>query len=422
MSSSPAQVFAVVCAAENVKNLKSALSERSVFARHIEKVGGDYVLHTTVPWSNPTPATDAPDSSTSTTKELPKDLQDLPAPHSITSRKAAATKQQNAPANPLTAFLTRFLTLHPSPNDLATLLKTAPKRCDIYPPLLLLAASAFSEPEWKRYIGTHELFLPELAAALGVSHIARNAPIHASTVMRSPSGLEFLYPAGYRSPDSFDSALWVTTTQNGIRQTWAPEHTMFSRGNVKEKARVLNFPGIKGQEVVDLYAGIGYFVFSYVKAGAKRVYGWEINPWSVEALRRGAEMNGWKVRVVKAGEHWEEVQNGDDVKVVVFEESNEEAVGRLGDKKVGHVNMGLLPTSKGAYEAATRLLEEGGFAHVHENIAEDQVEEMKGTIAGEFGKISGRRFECGHVEKVKTFAPEVWHCVYDVQAVGDGSG
>jgi tRNA wybutosine-synthesizing protein 2 len=196
---------------------------------------------------------------------------------------------------------------------------------------------------------------------------------------------------------------------------------MFSRGNVKEKARVLNFPGIKGQEVVDLYAGIGYFVFSYVKAGAKRVYGWEINPWSVEALRRGAEMNGWKVRVVKAGENWEDRQDGDEIKVVVFEESNEEAVGRLGNKKVGHVNMGLLPTSKGAYEAATVLLEEGGFAHVHENIAEDQVEDMKGTIAGEFGKISGRRFECGHVEKVKTFAPEVWHCVYDVQAVGEGS-
>ena len=38
----------------------------------------------------------------------------------------------------------------------------------------------------------------------------------------------------------------------------------------------------------DLYAGIGYFAFSYAKAGVGKVLCWEINPWSVDGLRRGA--------------------------------------------------------------------------------------------------------------------------------------
>ena len=70
------------------------------------------------------------------------------------------------------------------------------------------------------------------------------------------------------------------------KQTWAPKHTMFSRGNIKEKARVLNLakqptaglePGLENTDpeartmAVDLYAGIGYFTFSY--AASQRIRG-----------------------------------------------------------------------------------------------------------------------------------------------------
>ncbi|KAK6858721.1 S-adenosyl-L-methionine-dependent methyltransferase [Apiospora arundinis] len=82
---------------------------------------------------------------------------------------------------------------------------------------------------------------------------------------------------------------------------------MFRRGNIKEKARVLSFheptdPSLHHRAMslgelcnkwaVDMYAGIGYFVFSYAELGM-RVLCWELNPWSVEGLRRGALANGW---------------------------------------------------------------------------------------------------------------------------------
>ena len=135
---------------------------------------------------------------------------------------------------------------------------------------------------------------------------------NSENILRSPVNLTPLYgdfgstptPQTISNPTATDfaNALWVTARQNGIWQTWAPLYTMFSRGNVREKARILNLPTLTtgldtASAAVDLYAGIGYFAFSYRKSsqalekGIKQVLCWEINPWSVEGLRRGAEMN-----------------------------------------------------------------------------------------------------------------------------------
>lgn len=262
-------------------------------------------------------------------------------------------------------------------------------------------------------------------------------------ILRSPSGLLMLH--GDFGPDfigdeptekDFEEAFWVSTKQNGIEQVWAPRWTMFSRGNVKEKARVLGFhdpsstsEGGKreiGKEerrnwtAVDLYAGIGYFVFSYVGMGVGRIVGWELNGWSVEGLRRGAVANGWKIRVVRKGEVVEEVGNE---RIVVFLESNVEAERRLeiikGLGTVKHVNCGFLPTSEPTWKAALNILGEDGWLHLHENVGIADVERRKGEIAGMFGswlkeQADERKVTVEHVEFVKTFAPDVWHCVFDV--------
>lgn len=194
---------------------------------------------------------------------------------------------------------------------------------------LLLPASVFTAPAaWaQRYASLtnveREKLYESIALSfrpLGVTHVALNAPIESTNSstgtenrMRSPVGLVPLYgdfgPA-VQIPDNlnFKEAFWVQTVQNGgIVQCWAPLYTMFSRGNVVEKARILGmgnrFDGLDasslgGQHVgdisvVDLYAGIGYFSFSYLKRGVKRVWGWELNAWSVEGLRRGCLKNGW---------------------------------------------------------------------------------------------------------------------------------
>jgi tRNA wybutosine-synthesizing protein 2 len=308
-----------------------------------------------------------------------------------------------------------------------------------------------------------------------VTHLAVNEgiPLHkdgeeAENVRRSPSGLKLLFgdfgPAGVVGEEGdeekepterdFEEAFWVGTKQNGIVQTWAPRWTMFSRGNVKEKARVLGFKrpysvkrgggggggggGGRGRGgdrwAVDMYAGIGYFVFSYAKLGM-RVLCWEINPWSVEGLRRGALANKWTVRVVQ-GEDLKlsmEALLASGEQIVIFLESNERAGERIQEaqarglvRDIEHVNGGFLPTSEPVWRSAwemTGLTEEAAWLHLHENVGVEDITSRRMSIQGMFEAwaaedgSSGRRRRVPrveHVEQVKTFAPGVWHCVFDV--------
>lgn len=359
-----------------------------------------------------------------------------------------------------------------------------PKRWVVYTPLLLLPSGSFSSGGWGELFGVlgderkSVLFgriLESVAKREGkrLSRLAVNKGIpfygvgkeeggeeeggeREENVLRSPSGLLMLH--GDFGPDfkgnddddggpiekDFKEAFWVCTKQNGIEQVWAPRWTMFSRGNVKEKARILGFHDaasvplsttigslrmekriVAKREranwtVIDLYAGIGYFVFSYVGMGVGRVIGWELNGWSVEGLRRGAVANAWSVRVIR---HDERLRELGDEKITVFLESNIEAEQRLQRMDnlgmVKHVNCGFLPTSEPTWKLALSILTGDGWLHLHENVGVGDVERRKEDIEsmlrdwlGE--REDGRKLVVQHVEFVKTFAPGVWHCVFDV--------
>ncbi|OKL56309.1 hypothetical protein UA08_08433 [Talaromyces atroroseus] len=401
--------------------------------------------------------------------------------------------------NPLQHGIQQFLLHHPASSSNPSGV-SLPKRYTVYHPLLLLPANVFTHPQpWaERYASLSDAERQELYASIaasfahmGVTHIAINAPILLTNTagdenrMRSPTGLVPLYgdfgesissPCNNHSGkgDPFENAFWVQTVQNGgIIQCWAPLYTMFSRGNITEKARILGleqqqqqqqqqgrhrFTGLddaslKGQRVeeisvVDLYAGIGYFVFSYLKRGVKRVWGWELNAWSVEGLRRGCLANGWNCRVVRldAGGDGQCDMNSvvetllhdltDTDRVVIFQGDNQTAPTLMDAIRpvlknrglwapVRHVNLGLLPTSRPTWEPSLRLLdrEYGGWAHVHENVDVADIESKKMVIVAEYAGLAARlqqqegqpSITCDHVEQVKTYAPGVMHCVYDIQ-------
>jgi len=214
---------------------------------------------------------------------------------------------------------------------------------------------------------------------------------------------------------------------------------MFSRGNIKEKLRLLDFHSGKSMDghglknrmlsaeeversiAVDLYAGIGYFVFSYVGMGCRRVFGWELNPWSVEGLRRGARANGWTIKVVERGE---ECVLGRE-KIVIFLEDNQRAGERMRalqafiDGEVRHVNCGLLPRSTDTWEMGLKILRGEGWLHLHENVGTSaQVvrgQEIQKILTKWLGEEKEERMGVvEHIERVKSFAPGVWHCVFDV--------
>ncbi|CRG84285.1 hypothetical protein PISL3812_01587 [Talaromyces islandicus] len=408
------------------------------------------------------------------------------------SQRSSERRQKRPPketSNPLIDGISRFLRNHAAETShdsaaaatTTTTTKALPKRYTIYKQLLMLSANVFtSPPAWAQLYasldGTERQRLYESIASsfqpLGVTHVALNAPIELTSStgtenrMRSPVGLVPLYgdfgPMVVESaqPDNtdFEEALWVQTTQNGgIVQCWAPVYTMFSRGNVTEKARILGlgnrFDGLDaaslgGQRigeisVVDLYAGIGYFSFSYLKRGVKRVWGWELNAWSVEGLRRGCLKNGWGCKVIPLDESgalrdvtYEAVVDGlsDDDRIVLFHGDNRLAAEIMGNIQpllqrekhaawaaVRHVNLGLLPSSRPTWDISLKLLDRnyGGWAHVHENVDISEIDVKGGDIVAEFkrlGSLNGQNLSitCDHVEKVKTYAPGVMHCVYDI--------
>ncbi|KAH9896375.1 S-adenosyl-L-methionine-dependent methyltransferase [Xylariomycetidae sp. FL2044] len=434
-------------------------------------------------------------------------------------------------------------------SEAATLLcAQAPKRWVVYEPMVLLPAGSFTSPAWREILDAPQGLWKRILAEISkktrttLTHLAVNEGIpllrshprdarrdgiserenegdveeekeeeEEENILRSPSGLRMLYgdfgPEATASPESgipdtaaadFERAFWVSTRQNGIYQTWAPRWTMFSRGNIKEKARVLGFPttttttfahddditghdndnrddddnsGLAQQQqhqrggadpgnpyyAVDLYAGIGYFAFSYAKLGMK-VLCWELNPWSVEGLRRGARANGWGVRVVRPGDPTaadvegsqdEAEEEEEEACIVVFQEDNRFAGARIAELRrrrrrsgsanggsginILHVNCGLLPTSIPVWRDAWEMVRPGAEAwlHLHENVGVVDIEKRRGEIESWFGalassssssssneeeanrqKVAGARVV--HVEMVKTFAPGVWHCVFDL--------
>jgi tRNA wybutosine-synthesizing protein 2 len=315
----------------------------------------------------------------------------------------------------------------------------------IYGCMLLLSSNAFEGPAWQQASDSDIQRLYELIVHnLKVTHIAINKPIPTrdendltENIVRSPTSFTPLYgdfgPESASSPPTaldFDSAFWVTAKQNGIFQTWAPRWTMFSRGNISEKARLLTLPSVKeavdqgradrGCAAVDLYAGIGYFAFSYLTAGVEKVMCWDLNPWSVEGLRIGAAANKWSVSVC--------IGNlvVDDARLLVFNESNEHASLRIRSMHsdlppIRHVNCGLLPTSRGSWQTALEIVDRelGGWVHVHENFAVGEIGQKSEEVREAFQQILTQAGRSGtvkieYVNRLKSYAPGVIHCVLDL--------
>ncbi|EGV60102.1 S-adenosylmethionine-dependent methyltransferase [Yamadazyma tenuis] len=300
-----------------------------------------------------------------------------------------------------------------------------PKRWVVYEPMVLFNAGTFDVAAWQHELDVidRDLLFQRLLHTHfpRLTHIAINKPIDPHTVMRIPMNIlgvhgDFGPSPTARSLESpttadFTSAFWCTTTQNGIRQTWAPMYTMFSRGNIKEKKRLLDsYTALNHTWVVDLYAGIGYFSLCYARNGG-RLMCWELNPWSVEALVRNCRLNNFSCKR-------DSMEYDPNTQVFVFNDTNEkciETVTRLWNTPlpISHINLGLLPSSRQSWPIANRLLELSTLptvVHVHENVHKNQLESTLESVADEFPFT--RPLD---TFLVKTFAPDVWHTVYDLQ-------
>lgn len=371
--------------------------------------------------------------------DLPPELES----YQVVTLESTVKKDTTAAADFKSILKDVLATFRLRPIELDQLLDQAPTRYLIYPPLLLLSPEAFSgSAVWTQFLNTEsvEPFFQALLSRLSsapqivLTHVAENAPIPDKTdILRLPSKICPLYPLQKEAFDDSNGGFWCTATQNGIKQTWAPMHTMFSRGNIKEKARILGIAKdyYKKTQIqttaVDLYAGIGYFTFSYAASGGfKSVLCWELNPWSTEGLVKGSALNKW-ITVTDGLKKDVIAMPGDgktsDPTIVVFNEDNTHAFERISQvcgaqaPNISHINMGLLPHAHLAFPVAIEISLFSGlpevYLHVHENVAVADLDKWIDETTKQLQLLSNTTITFLHLEKIKTYAPGVWHICGD---------
>ena len=177
-----------------------------------------------------------------------------------------------------------------------------------------------------------------------------------------------------------------------------------------------------------------------LKAGVDTVLCWDLNPWSTEGLRRGACANKWQTYTHGLGSPVQGdisisksnmAMQKTDAKILIFNESNEHASRRVHHLRehippIRHVNCGLLPTSRGSWRTAIEVLDPDcdGWIHVHENFALAEIEQKAEEVRAEMQTLC---IECGYpgpekfrkvsvvdINRLKSYAPGVIHCVVDM--------
>lgn len=281
------------------------------------------------------------------------------------------------------------------PDDGAAVAADLPAGWERFGDLVLLPETALvgGAAVWGAQYGS-EAFWAAVAGALRAERLGRKARI-------ADDGMRQSQVALLRGDDG-----WVKTRQDGVVYTLDVTKCMFSAGNVTERQRAGAWD-CSGQTCVDLYCGIGYFTLPMlVHAGAAFVYACEWNPNAVEALRRNLDENG-----VNPARY--EIRAGDN---------------RVhAPRRVAHrILLGLLPSSRDGWPVAAAAAvtptspDDRVLMHVHENVHEAEIAAWTAGMAAEMRDLLAKEHgvawavEVVHVERVKSYAPRVYHIVVDL--------
>jgi tRNA wybutosine-synthesizing protein 2 len=178
--------------------------------------------------------------------------------------------------------------------------------------------------------------------------------------------------------------------ENGILYKLDVAKVMFSSGNMEEKRRMASLD-CRGENIVDMFAGIGYFTLPLaVHAKAKRVVACEISPVAFGYLVDNIDLN--------------HVENA----VQPFLGDNRDLPGyHWADR----VLMGYVGTTEQFLPKAFELVKSGGVIHYHEVCPIDEFPQRPlKRITESAGQM---RIEVLRQGEVKSYAPSISHYVID---------
>lgn len=187
----------------------------------------------------------------------------------------------------------------------------------------------------------------------------------------------------------------TTHVENGIKYRLDPAEVMFSPGNLPERRRAATLP-TKGETVVDLFAGIGYFAIPIAKYGKPRqVVACEKNPVAYHFLEENIVLNGVE-----------------DIVHARYGDNRDTAPVGVADR----VMMGYLPDPSDFLPLALSCLKAtGGSIHYHTvvdvpNFPHAAYENVKNVL-----HARNWRATLHEAVRVKSYGPGAVHGVLDVE-------
>lgn len=179
--------------------------------------------------------------------------------------------------------------------------------------------------------------------------------------------------------------------ENGCLFKLDAARVMFSQGNLAEKKRMSKLG--KGETVVDMFAGIGYFSIPMaVHSKPGKIFAIEINPVAFGYLKENIALNRVEGII--------EPIRGDCALVTPR---------GIADRVI----MGYLDAHE-YLEHGIRALLPGGILHYHEAVPEAVERRPIERVTGAAGRL-GRRVEVLGVRRIKKYSPGVWHVVVDAR-------
>jgi len=275
-------------------------------------------------------------------------------------------------------------------DDYDCLHEDLPSTFELYHDLVLFPSNSL------RKLGENSEILDSICDVFRVKRIARKNAV-VNDKFRSP-----------RTDLLLGSDPWAAKVENKIKLHFNIRKSMFCRGNISEKIRIAKL-SCAGEVVVDLFAGIGYFVLPYlVHAKASHVYACEWNPSSVEALEKNLQEAGVSNKCT-----------------VLLGDNREVCPKEVADR----VNLGLIPSSSMSWRTAVEALKpSGGVLHIHANVEVEAGEEKRvswnrwsettSTAILELLNAHKRgnwKTEFRHIECVKSYGPRIYHVVLDLE-------
>ncbi len=183
-------------------------------------------------------------------------------------------------------------------------------------------------------------------------------------------------------------------TEYGIKLKVDPARAYFSPRLANEHHRIAELVQ-DGEEVVDMFAGVGPFALMIAKMKSAHVYAIDLNPAAIDYLERNILLNN----------------------VTGVEPINADARFIIRSVKADRVIMNLPQSAIHFFEDALSAVDDG-WIHYYEMIEEEKVNERSEDLI-EMGRDAGKRVEAVQVMKIRNYAPGIGNYVWDLRVIED---